>query len=74
MFQNLSVHETLTYSAFLRLPKRISKHDKAERVKKIINELGLSKCEKTWIGDSENRGISGGERKRVAIGKHILSW
>ncbi|KAI8852325.1 P-loop containing nucleoside triphosphate hydrolase protein [Chytridium lagenaria] len=61
MYKNLTVTETLTYGA--QLP----------RVDDIIQELGLVKCKDTKIGDSDLRGISGGEKKRVSIGLELLS-
>lgn len=37
----LSIRENLRFSADLRLPKDCDSHEKAERVDKVINELGL---------------------------------
>ena len=73
MFRNLTVQETLTYAAKLRLPSKMSRADKEKRVNAIIAELGLENCRNVRIGDSENKGISGGERKRVAIGMELVS-
>lgn len=68
MFRNLSVFETIRYSALLRLPSTMSRAEKLQRVESVIASLGLSGCRDTWIGDTVNKGISGGERKRVSIG------
>ncbi|KAL2917532.1 hypothetical protein HK105_202815 [Polyrhizophydium stewartii] len=73
MFRNLSVLETLTYSANLRLPSSMPKSEKAERVERVIASLGLNGCRDTWIGDELTRGISGGERKRVSIGIELVT-
>ncbi|KAI8608211.1 P-loop containing nucleoside triphosphate hydrolase protein [Chytriomyces sp. MP71] len=73
MFTNLSVEETLTYAAKLRLPSSFSDAEKAQKVDEIIMQLNLNNCRKTWIGDSINRGISGGERKRVSIGMELVT-
>ena len=38
----------------------------------VLDDLQLRKCEHNWIGSVESfRGISGGERKRVAIGMEL---
>ncbi|MCL7039664.1 hypothetical protein MKW94_010744 [Papaver nudicaule] len=72
LFPHLTVRETLTYAALLRLPKTLTKQHKEERAMDIICDLGLERCQDTMIGGSFVRGISGGERKRVCIGNEIL--
>lgn len=73
MFANLSVEETLTYSAMLRLPASMSREEKLKRVESTISDLGLQGCRKTWIGGDSARGVSGGERKRVSIGIELVT-
>ncbi len=71
---NLTVHEVLTYAAFLRLPATVSPKEKMQRVEDIIVELGLEKCRKTRVGfPGLSKGISGGERKRLSIGVELLT-
>nr|GMD94159.1 ABC transporter G family member 22-like isoform X1 [Ipomoea batatas] len=72
VFPHLTVKETLTYAALLRLPKTLSTEQKKERALSVICELGLERCQNTIIGGALIRGISGGERKRVCIGNEIL--
>ncbi|XP_043701443.1 ABC transporter G family member 22-like [Telopea speciosissima] len=72
LFPHLTVRETLTYAALLRLPKKLTRQQKEERAKNVIYELGLERCQDTMIGGSFVRGVSGGERKRVCIGSEIL--
>ncbi|KAF3785495.1 ABC transporter G family member 22 [Nymphaea thermarum] len=72
LFPHLTVRETLTYSALLRLPRTLTKQEKEERALHVISELGLERCLDTIIGGSFVRGVSGGERKRVCIGNEIL--
>jgi len=63
----LTVKQELTYCAYLR----ISRYDR-ERidalVDDVIEELRMPKCKDTKISD-----CSGGERKRVCIGKELLT-
>ncbi|CAL4937716.1 unnamed protein product [Urochloa decumbens] len=72
LFTHLTVKETLTYAALLRLPRTMTREQKKERAMDIIYELGLERCQDTMIGGSFVRGVSGGERKRVCIGNEIL--
>ncbi|KAK6944154.1 ABC transporter-like, ATP-binding domain [Dillenia turbinata] len=72
LFPHLTVRETLTYVALLRLPKTLTKQQKEERAMDVIYELGLERCQDTMIGGSFVRGVSGGERKRVCIGNEII--
>ncbi|KAJ9693830.1 hypothetical protein PVL29_009675 [Vitis rotundifolia] len=72
LFPHLTVRETLTYAARLRLPKTLTKQQKEKRAVDVIYELGLDRCQDTMIGGSFVRGVSGGERKRVCIGNEII--
>lgn len=69
----LSVRESLWFSANLRLPRRLTKEQKAARIDRILNELGLNGCADTKIGTALIRGISGGEKKRTAIGIELIT-
>ncbi|XWS21756.1 hypothetical protein CRYUN_Cryun30bG0081400 [Craigia yunnanensis] len=71
-FPHLTVKETLTYAALLRLPNTLTMQQKKERAMSVISELGLERCRNTVIGGTFFRGISGGERKRVCIANEIL--
>ncbi|ONK68828.1 uncharacterized protein A4U43_C05F16440 [Asparagus officinalis] len=72
LFAHLTVRETLTYAARLRLPKTMTRQQKEQRALDVIYELGLERCQDTMIGGSYVRGVSGGERKRVCIGNEII--
>ncbi|XP_023768287.1 ABC transporter G family member 10 [Lactuca sativa] len=70
LFPSLTVEETLMYSAFLRL--RCGRKEAVDRVKILINELGLDRVSSSRIGEGSNHGISGGERRRVSIGVELV--
>lgn len=72
LYPHLTVLETLTYAALLRLPKKLTKQEKVEHVEMIIMELGLTRCRNSVVGGPLFRGVSGGERKRVSIGLEML--
>jgi len=72
-YTQMTVRETLLFAARLRLPSSVSLIEKERRVDDIIAKLSLVKAAGTIIGDVKRRGISGGERKRLAIGCELLS-
>lgn len=69
----LTVRETLTYSANMRLPSNMSKQEIKKVVEETIIKMGLEECGDTKIGNWHLRGISNGEKKRLSIGLEILT-
>jgi len=73
-FSNLTVHEVLTFTAHVRLPDSMTVPEKDARVDVVLEKLNLQKTANTKIGDGLfNKGISGGERKRVGIANELLT-
>ncbi|KAI3449994.1 hypothetical protein Pfo_006659 [Paulownia fortunei] len=68
----LTVRETLTYSAHLRLPTSMTKEQVKGIVEGTVVEMGLQDCADRQIGNWQLRGISGGEKKRLSIALEIL--
>ena len=50
-----------------------SKEQKEKRVKEVIKDLRLDKCQDTYIGGPVIKGVSGGERKRTSIGVEMIT-
>lgn len=69
----LTCRETLRYAAELRLPSTTTKAERLELVEGIILELGLKECADTYVGDTEHRGLSGGEKRRLSMGIQLLA-
>lgn len=65
------MQESLTVSANLRLPAHLPRAAREERVRQVLEELNLVSVKDSLIGDKLKRGVSGGERKRVSIGKEL---
>jgi ABC-type multidrug transport system ATPase subunit/pSer/pThr/pTyr-binding forkhead associated (FHA) protein/ABC-type multidrug transport system permease subunit len=63
----LTVTEALDFAARLRLPPDTAEHERLERVHEVIAELGL-----TDRADIRVSRLSGGQRKRVAVGVELL--
>lgn len=72
LLPNLTVRETFTYAALMRLPTTLTHEQKLQRVDSVLTELGLSHVAGSKIGGAHVRGISGGERRRVSIGVQLL--
>lgn len=72
-FAHLTLRETLTFSAMLRLPGTLSKEQKLQKVDEIVDNLDIRKCLDTKIGRPFERGLSGGEKKRANIGCELIT-
>lgn len=69
----LTVYETLYYSARLRFPDRMSWAETEQIVKSTISDVGLQESINTPIGNWHQRGLSGGEKRRVSIAVELLT-
>ncbi|KAF3957754.1 hypothetical protein CMV_017262 [Castanea mollissima] len=69
----ITVRETITYSAHLRLPTKMTKEELNDIVEGTIIEMGLQDCADRLIGNWHLRGLSGGEKKRLSIALEILT-
>ncbi|KAI1618479.1 P-loop containing nucleoside triphosphate hydrolase protein [Exophiala viscosa] len=73
LLPQLTVRETLTYAAALRLPSSVTHKERSQRVNHILEDLGLAQCADTRIGDNLHKGCSGGERRRTTIAIQLLT-
>ena len=65
--------EALHFSAALRSGAALGAAARTAKVDALLAELKLEKCADTLIGGALIKGISGGERKRTAIGVELIS-
>ncbi|CAL5434351.1 unnamed protein product [Camellia sinensis] len=68
----LTVKEAVYYSAQLQLPNSMPKAEKKERAENTIREMGLQDSMNTRIEGWGNKGLSGGQKRRVSICIEIL--
>ncbi|KAI8897471.1 hypothetical protein BC833DRAFT_593660 [Globomyces pollinis-pini] len=73
MLRELTVRDILMHSARMRLPRDWPYKKVKAKVLEIISFLGLSHVAQSVIGNEEERGISGGQRKRVNIGMELVA-
>lgn len=73
MLSELTVEECLRFNAQWRLSSALSRHEMNDCVRHVLRTLQLEDVRDTIIGDGENRGVSGGQKKRVNIGMEMVA-
>lgn len=68
----LTCAEVINYAARLRMDRRTPVAERLEREKQVLEIMRISHCSNTIVGDTRRKGISGGERKRLAIAVELL--
>mmetsp|Transcript_45191 Transcript_45191/g.109367 ORF Transcript_45191/g.109367 Transcript_45191/m.109367 type:complete len:684 (+) Transcript_45191:89-2140(+) len=74
LLSNLTVEETIYFAARLKSPAEMPESDVQLMVEETMKELGLLHIRHNMIGSplSNQRGISGGERKRTAVASELV--
>lgn len=70
LLEYLTPFELLKFSADLKLD---DSNNKEVIVNELLDKLGLNYCKDTLVGSVENKGLSGGERKRTSIGYELIT-
>ena len=73
LLSNLSVEETIMFAAKLKTPPHYTNEKIKILVDETIAQLGLTRVRHSIIGNLNKRGISGGERKRVAVAVELVT-
>jgi ABC-type multidrug transport system ATPase subunit len=71
-YSMLTVKETLATAAALQLPDHVTPEQRDAYTAQLTQLLGLAKAADTRVGSEKVRGLSGGERKRLAIGCELI--
>jgi ABC-type multidrug transport system ATPase subunit len=71
LYDSFTPREALTFAARLKLQG--TEDQQNERVEELLTELGLNNVAETVIGSVMMKTISGGERKRTAIGVELVT-
>ncbi|GME74910.1 unnamed protein product [Ambrosiozyma monospora] len=73
LIPTLTCFETLMFAAELKLTKSTTHESMRRLVDEIILELGLKDCRDTLVGDKHNKGLSGGEKRRLSVALQLIS-
>ncbi|KAJ3106086.1 ATP-binding cassette sub- G member 2 [Phlyctochytrium planicorne] len=69
----LTVQETLTFAANLRLPCCLSSAERQKKIQDVLEDMHLTHRATTKVGSISCRGLSTGERKRLSIAIELLT-
>lgn len=72
LMAELSVAETMAFTAALRMDKTLTQEEKTRRSDYLLKLLGISHTKDVIVGNTLMKGISGGERKRLCIAMELL--
>ena len=73
IFPQLTVFESLYYTAKLRLPPDTRDEEIKAKIDDILNKLEIQQTRDVIIGDAVKKGISGGQRKRVNLAMELIT-
>lgn len=73
LLPDLTVEEMLTYTAELTRPRSEGHAAKRTAVEDLLGKLALEECRGVKIGNPLEKGISGGQAKRVNIGIALIT-
>ena len=70
---SLTVHETVEFAAKLALPGNVTAAERRKRTKDLLCEFGLLGVENNKIGTPLQKGISGGQKRRVTTASQLIT-
>ena len=70
---SLTVKETLLFAAKLALPGTVTPREREERADDMLREFGLISVKDSKIGTPLQRGISGGQKRRVTTAAQLIT-
>jgi ABC-type multidrug transport system ATPase subunit len=70
---SLTVNETLRFSAKLALPRTVTSSDVQARIQQLARSFGLQNQSQTLIGTPLQKGLSGGQKRRVSVATQLIT-
>ena len=72
LFAHFTPREALEFAAELKV-SNLTPEERKKKIDDLIDVLGLKNVQDTVIGSALQKTISGGERKRTAIGVELIT-
>ena len=69
---SMTVIEVLNFNAALLLDQEIPRKEKELMTEEVLQKVGLTKVKDVVVGDVDNPGISGGEKRRLAVATQLI--
>ena len=69
----LTVEETVRFAAWTRMPDKTTADERELRVQQLLEMVNLISIKDRYVGDGMNKGISGGQIKRLSIAVEIIN-
>ena len=69
---SMTVCEVIFFYANLKLDPRIPRKEKEVMALETLKKVGLIKIKNSFVGDIDRPGISGGEKKRLAVATQLI--
>ncbi|KAJ5669973.1 Arginine--tRNA ligase cytoplasmic [Penicillium maclennaniae] len=70
---SLTVRETLKFAADLSLPSSVTKRQRIERIRTLLEAFGIQNQANTIVGTPIRKGISGGQKRRVSVASQLIT-
>ena len=70
---SLTVRETIDFAAKLALPGNVTAKERRKRTENMLKDFGLFNVKDNKIGTPLQRGISGGEKRRVTTASQLIT-
>lgn len=70
---SLTVEESLYFAARLALPNRVTRSDARAQILKLIDAFGLTNQRQTLVGTPLQKGVSGGQKRRVSVATQLVT-
>ena len=70
---SLTVYESLEFAAKLALPGNLNSQERRRRTEEMLRDFGLVSVKDSKIGTPLQRGISGGQKRRVTTASQLIA-